>query len=100
VSDEIPGLVTEAARFSTEAFELAKTLVDGDEELGELQRQAGELQERLSELSAQVDSVPEEYRPDIRRSLADASLDLRYVLAGGNVPSSVRLHHFAAERTP
>jgi len=91
-------LVLEAKRFSMEAFGLAKALVAGDEELEELQRRAGELQERLPELSAQVDSAPEESRPDIQRSLADASLDLRYVLAGGNVPSSIRLHHFADDR--
>jgi hypothetical protein len=91
-------LVLEAKRFSMDAFGLAKALVAGDQELDELQRQAAELQERLPELSAQVDSAPEESRPDINRALADASLDLRYVLAGGNVPSSIRLHHFAADR--
>jgi len=93
-----PELSLEAHRFSNEAFALAKALVAGEGDPEELKAQAAALRERVPELAAQMQSVPEEYRPDINQALADARLDLDYVKAGGTVPTSIRLHHFMADR--
>ena len=95
---EEPALLVDAHRFSNEAFALAKACVTGETDADELKARAAELKARLPELAAGIESVPDEYRPDINRALADARLDLDYVAAGGNLPSSIRLHHFIADR--
>jgi hypothetical protein len=82
-----------AHRFSNEAFELAKTFVAGDGDQEELKAKAAELRERLPQISSQMASLPDAERADVNRVLSDANLDIGYVLAGGNVPSSIRLHH-------
>jgi len=93
-----PELLLEAHRFSNEAFALAKEFVAGEGDPQHVKARAAELAERLPELAAGMESVAEEYRVDINQALADARLDLAYVSAGGNVPSSIRLHHFTADR--
>src|SRR5262245_66270555 len=91
--DATPDLVDEVHSFSNEAFALAKAFVAGEGGPEEQKARAAALKERVPELAARMPSVPEEYRPDINQALADARLDLDYVRAGGNVPSSIRLHH-------
>ena len=82
-----------AHRFSNEAFEVAKAFVAGDGDPAALKAKAAELQERLPTISSRLSSLPEAERVDANRVLSEASLDIGYVLAGGNVPSSIRLHH-------
>jgi hypothetical protein len=94
-----PELSLEAHRFSNEAFALAKALAAGEGDFDDLKAQASQLRERVPEIAARMESVPEEYRPDINQALGDARLDLDYVRAGGDVAAtSTRLHHFMAER--
>jgi hypothetical protein len=81
-----------AHRFSNDAFALATELVEGGD-AEELQAKAAELKEQLSGLAEEMKSAPESDRGEVNRALADARLDLDYVAAGGNVPSSIRLHH-------
>jgi hypothetical protein len=92
VNDEPLRLI--AHRFSNEALELAKSFVSGEGDAAAQKAKAKELREHLPKISAQIPSAPEVERADINRALADANLDLGYVLADGKVPSSIRLHHF------
>lgn len=87
----------EIQRFSMQALELAKSVVDGsatDEE----KQAARALSERLPELAAKSRSLSDAYRAGAARSLADARLDLAYVAAGGAVPSSTRLGWYIKEK--
>jgi len=98
VADEDEPLRIIAHRFSLEALELAKSFVSGEGDPAAQKAKAGELREHLPEISKQTPSAPEAERADINRALADANLDLGYVLADGKVPSSIRLHHFIEGR--
>jgi hypothetical protein len=89
--EEELGLV--AHRFSNEAFEVAKAFVAGNDDPEELKVKATELRERLPTISSRLSSLPDAERADANRVLSEANLDIGYVLAGGNVPSSIRLHH-------
>ena len=83
-------------RFSREAFELARAFVTGDASEG-LKRQAVELKTRLPEVVARAREASEAYRPDLNLALSEANLDVEYVLAGGDRPSSIRLGHLIGE---
>jgi hypothetical protein len=87
-----------AYRFSNEALELAKSFVSGEGDPGAQKAKAKELREHLPTLSKQIPDAPEADRGEVNRALADANLDLGYVLADGKVPSSIRLHHFIEGR--
>ncbi len=87
----------EIQRFSMQALELAKSVVDGsatDEE----KQTARALSERLPELAAKAGALADDYRVGAARTLADARLDLAYVAADGAVPSSTRLGWYIKEK--
>jgi hypothetical protein len=87
-----------AHRFSNEALELAKSYVAGEGDPAAQKAKARELREHLPTISAQIPSAPESDRGEVNRALADAKLDLGYVLADGEVPTSIRLYHFIEGR--
>ncbi len=90
-------LEQEVHLFSNEAFSLAKDLVAG-KDAEALKVRAHTLEPRVPELADRAKAADPAYRPDLNRALADARLDLDYVLAGGNRPSSTRLHYFQSEQ--
>ena len=45
-----------------------------------------------------MSEAPVDLRPALNRVLADARLDLAYILADGNLPSSTRLHFYLSEQ--
>jgi len=83
----------EARRFSLEAFEVAKAFVRGVYP-DEAKVKAAELHERLPAVAARAQAASQDQQPDLNRVLSDARLDLTFVMAGGERPSSVRLAHF------
>jgi hypothetical protein len=93
----VMALEQEVHLFSNEAFDLAKDFVAG-KDADALKEQARKLEPRVPELAARAKNADPAYRPDLNRALADARLDLDYVLAGGNRPSSTRLHYFQSEQ--
>ena len=62
-----------------------------------LEGQAKELKAVLLELSGLAAGLPAEMQPDVKRALSEANLDINYVLAGGNLPCSIRLGRFREE---
>jgi hypothetical protein len=84
-------------RFSNEAFSLAKDFVTG-KDADDLKEQARKLEPRVPELAARAKMADPVFRPDLNRALADARLDLDYVLADGKRPSSTRLHYFLSDQ--
>jgi hypothetical protein len=86
-----------AHRFSQQAFQLAKRFVDDGPSDG-LRAEAAAQQERLPALAEAGRALPDAEAADVNRTLADARLDLAYVLAGGGRPSSTRLARYEAER--
>jgi hypothetical protein len=90
-------LEQEVHLFSNQAFDLAKDFVAG-KDAAVLKEQARKLEPRVPELAARAKTADPAYRPDLNRALADARLDLDYVLADGGRPSSTRLHYFQNEQ--
>jgi hypothetical protein len=91
-------LSLEAHRFSNEAFGLAKEFVAADDGAEAIKERAREYQARLPTLTARLPQVPEAKRAAIAKTLSDARLDLSYILADGNVPSSTRLHFYLEDQ--
>ena len=91
-------IVSSIHRYSYEVFDLAKLMVAGSDP-EHLKEQALKLQSVLPEFAALKGKVDEAYRPDLNLVLSEASLDLSYVLAGGNIPSSMRLAHVIREQS-
>jgi len=95
---ENESLSVQANRFSNEVFALAKEfLADGSDQEA-MKERAREFQARLPALSARISGAPEAERAGLNRVLADARLDLSYILADGKVPSSTRLHFYLEEQ--
>ena len=91
-------IVSSIHRHSYEVFELAKLMVAGNDP-EPLKVEALKLQSVLPEFAALRGKVDEAYRPDLNLILSETSLDLEYVLAGGNIPSSMRLAHVIREQS-
>jgi hypothetical protein len=81
---------------SDEAFRLAReTATAGADDAGRAEREARatELRGVLPRLGERLRALPEdEVRSRMSHLLSESNLDLRYVVAGGNLPSSIRLH--------
>jgi hypothetical protein len=95
---ENQSLSVEAHRFNNEVFGLAKEFLAEGADREAIKARAREYEARLPELSARLKDAPPELRPDLNRALADARLDLAYILADGNRPSSTRLHFYLTEQ--
>ena len=78
--------------FSQEALEVAKYFVSGDRSEA-LKDKAGELKTQLPIMADRMREADSAYRADLNRTLADARLDLDYVLSGGRRPSCIRLSY-------
>jgi len=91
-------IVSSIHRYSYEVFDLAKLMVAGSDP-EPLKVEARKLQSVLPEFAALRGKVDEAYRPDLNLILSETSLDLEYVLAGGNIPSSMRLAHVIREQS-
>jgi hypothetical protein len=98
--DDAPDPALAAHRFSQEAFRVAKAFCDAEDVDGAdvALQEVADLQPRLAEVAAAAVSVDASRRADVNRTLADARLDLAYVLARGEVPTSTRLFHYLQER--
>jgi hypothetical protein len=90
-------LSREIQRFSMQALELAKAVVDGAATEDDKQK-ARELAERLPGLAAKSRELSEAYRPGAAKTLADARLDLAFVAADGKLPSSTRIGWYIKEK--
>ena len=84
-----------ARQLSTEAFELAQTMVSGQVDPSKLQEKVLELDKRLKELA----HLPGHEAPDVQKALGEADLDLTFVYAGGKGAMSLRMHRFMQEGT-
>lgn len=87
----------EIQRFSMQALALAKRVVDGSAEPDD-QETATSMQAQLPVLAGRSKSLDEADRAAMNGALADARLDLQFVLAGGGIPSSIRLGQYMNER--
>jgi len=83
--------------FSTKAVELAKAVVDGRATDDDRQT-ARDLAARLPGYASRAKEMADQYRPGAMKALADARLDLEFVAAGGNLPSSARIGWYIQER--
>ncbi len=90
-------LVRAVHAYSGEAFALARALVAGDASEA-LKQKARDLKARLPEAVARMNKTSEAHRPDLNMALSEARLDIAYVIAGGNRPSSMRLAHVIREQ--
>lgn len=87
----------EIQRFSMQALELAKALVDGSE--AEAAKKKGQtLSDGLRDFVAKARELSDAYRPGAMKTLADARLDLAFVAAGGKGASSTRLGWYIKEK--
>lgn len=89
-------LVRAVHAYSGEAYALARALVGGDASEA-LRQKARDLKARLPEAVAQMNKASEAHRADLNMALSEARLDIAYVIAGGNRPSSMRLAHVIRE---
>jgi hypothetical protein len=91
-------LLDAVRELSDEAFELAKaTAGGGQREMSPPDREARarELRGVLPQLGERVRAMGDEgARSQMSHLLSESNLDLRYVAAQGNLPSSVRLHAY------
>ena len=85
------------SRFSAEAFGLAKAFLAGDHD-DALRESASGLRAKLPDVAARMQEADEPYRAGMNRALSEARLDLDYVLAGGELPTSLRLGHVIREQ--
>jgi hypothetical protein len=84
-------------RLSDEAFRLAQETATAGVEEGREAR-ATELRGVLPGLGEQVRALgDDEARSRLSHLLSESNLDLRYVVAGGHLPSSIRLHVYLQE---
>jgi hypothetical protein len=81
--------LAQARQLSAESFELAKSAAGGRMSRLELQQRAAALDSRLKSLA----QSPGGNSPEVQQALGETGLDVRYALAGGKGPTSVRLHH-------
>jgi hypothetical protein len=77
-----------ARQLSAEAFELAKAMAAGQPNRTDLQQRAAVLDRQLKELA----QTPGGRTLDVQQALGETGLDIRFVLAGGKGPTSLRLH--------
>ena len=83
---------------SNEAFELARAAAEsGDYAAGEARAQ--ELNDQLTGLWPRVEDAPAEEQAELSRVWSDARLDVGYVLSGGELPTSTRLHQVVQDRS-
>ena len=93
--DDLTELVS---RLSGDAFSLAQaTATRGGTAVDEVH--ARELNDRLDELWPRIEAASTAVQPILSLAWTDARLDLGYVLSGGALPTSTRMHAFLAERT-
>lgn len=88
---------SEIHRFSMQALELAKKVVDGTVTADD-QAAARQLAEQLPAQAAKSRGLAEAYRAGADQALSEADLDLAYVAAGGGIPSSLRLGWYIKEQ--
>lgn len=101
-ADDAEGSATDDAavevhRFSNEAFELARSFAQDDGSRDESKDRARQMQERLADVVALARTCSAERQADLNRVLADARLDLSYVLSDGTMPTSIRLARAIAD---
>ena len=82
---------------SHEAFTLAREAAVGEGDAAARERQARVLNSRLDELWPLVQAAPDNERPGLNQAWTDARLDLGYILSGGELPTSTRLHYALAD---
>lgn len=83
---------------SNEAFELARAAAEsGDYAAGEAR--ARELNDQLTDVWPSVEGAPAEEHDELSRVWSDARLDVGYVLSGGELPTSTRLHQVVRDRS-
>lgn len=90
-------LSREIHRYSMEALNLAKDYVAGVEPVETLKGRADTLRERLPQEAGRAFDATTERHPDLNRALADARLDMDYVIYDGQRPTSIRLASFIDE---
>ena len=84
-------------RFSMQALELAKAVVDGAAG-GDAAEKAKELSGQLPEFAATARELAPAYREGAMKALSEARLDLAYVAANGGIPSSIRLGWYIKDK--
>jgi pyridoxal/pyridoxine/pyridoxamine kinase len=83
--------VEKVFRLSQMAFQLAQSVASGHVESG-IHEQAREIDGQLKTIT--LASLAPSDRLTLERTISEAQLDLLYVLADGNAPTSIRLFHF------
>ena len=83
-------LVNQARQINDQAFKLACSMAVSSENAEELASQARILDARIKGMVP----LPGYQAPEVQKLMGEAVQDLRFVLAGGRGPMSLRLHHF------
>jgi hypothetical protein len=84
--DDIDPAELAAQQLSLRAFRCAKAFAAGNED--EATATARQMESEVATMTAALG----EPSASINRALADAKLDLAWVLSGGQLPTSIRLH--------
>ena len=84
------GLVSLAREINNQAFNLACSMAVSRGNADELASQARALDGRIKGMV----HLPDYQAPEVQKLMGEAVQDLRFVLAGGRGPMSLRLHHF------
>lgn len=93
-------LVEVVQKLNERAFELAKQVAVAANRQEELSTKARELNGYLDELVPLIMSAPAGDQQSLQDAWTEARQDLMYVLASGQGPSSIRLHHHLQTETP
>jgi hypothetical protein len=90
------GVAGQVTKLSDEVFGLAKETARDKGDREARHERAMAINARLRELLPAVESLPEPRRAEVSRSLADAQVDVMYVLSDGRAPASLRLNSSGA----
>jgi hypothetical protein len=88
------GLDQEISRLSAESFKLAQEAARGKRSWIDLEKRASEINTRLEEIWPEIEDADSGQSVLLRQAWTDARLDVGYVLSGGELATSIRLHHY------
>jgi hypothetical protein len=79
---------------SRAAYDLAKDAARNQGEQAKLETRAREMDSFLDELVPHIQAAPPDDQPELQAEWTDARQDITYVLSGGTLPTSIRMHHY------
>ena len=87
-------LMKSVHELSWAAFDLAKQAAENKSAKAELEARAREIDSFLNELIPHIQAASPDEQPVLQTDWMDARQDVRYVLSGGTMPTSIRMYHY------